>query len=400
MTVDSENVKVQQSGDGVTITFPTTFKFQSNAHVKVIHRDSAGIETTWTEGTQYDLTGANTGSNGTVTVITTPTDYTPADGETLTTKRDPSLLQESALPLGGPFPSNTVEKMVDLTVQQIQALKEALDRAVKLAETSGAAAPTFPDASPDKFVGWNAAGDDLENKDNTAINTVDVTTLAAGSNATASLSGDTLSLGIPRGDTGATGTMTALVDDTTPQLGGDLDLNGKNLDFPSTPNISDVLDEDAMGSDSATALATQQSIKAYADSLTAFPATTKMLFAQAAAPTGWTKDTTAGLDEAGIRLMTTGTFGTYTAGDNYSTTFGSSKATDASTISTATMPSHTHAWGPYTDSGGSSASVSNAGDDNNGTKDITTTATGGGGSHTHTIALDLNRQDVIMAAKD
>ena len=57
-----------------------------------------------------------------------------------------------------------------------------------------------------------------------------------------------------------------LVTDITPQLGGDLDLNGFNFDFPTTPNISDVLDEDLMGSDSATKLATQQSIKAYVDS--------------------------------------------------------------------------------------------------------------------------------------
>jgi hypothetical protein len=56
-----------------------------------------------------------------------------------------------------------------------------------------------------------------------------------------------------------------IVEDLTPQLGGDLDLNGKNLDFPTTANISDVLDEDTMTSDSATKLATQQSIKAYVD---------------------------------------------------------------------------------------------------------------------------------------
>jgi hypothetical protein len=56
-----------------------------------------------------------------------------------------------------------------------------------------------------------------------------------------------------------------VVEDTTPQLGGDLDLNGKNIDFPTTPNISDVLDEDNMASNSATKLATQQSIKAYVD---------------------------------------------------------------------------------------------------------------------------------------
>ncbi len=56
-----------------------------------------------------------------------------------------------------------------------------------------------------------------------------------------------------------------VVEDTTPQLGGDLDLNGNNIDFPTTANISDCLDEDDMATDSATMLATQQSIKAYVD---------------------------------------------------------------------------------------------------------------------------------------
>ena len=90
-----------------------------------------------------------------------------------------------------------------------------------------------------------------------------------------------------------------VVEDTTPQLGGDLDMNGNQITSPdgtdliNIPNgsidlqtastsrlditdsgvrlgaanarVTTVLDEDAMGSDSATALATQQSIKAYAD---------------------------------------------------------------------------------------------------------------------------------------
>ena len=68
------------------------------------------------------------------------------------------------------------------------------------------------------------------------------------------------------GDDGAAGGgMANVVEDTTPQLGGDLDLNGNNIDFPTTANISDCLDEDNMATDSATMLATQQSIKAYAD---------------------------------------------------------------------------------------------------------------------------------------
>jgi hypothetical protein len=98
----------------------------------------------------------------------------------------------------------------------------------------------------------------------------------------------------------AAGGIADVVDDTTPQLGGDLDLNGNQITSPdgtdliNIPNgsidlqtastsrldISDtgvrlgaanarvttILDEDAMGTDSPTALATQQSIKAYVDS--------------------------------------------------------------------------------------------------------------------------------------
>jgi hypothetical protein len=66
-------------------------------------------------------------------------------------------------------------------------------------------------------------------------------------------------------DNAGGGGISDIVEDVTPQLGGDLDLNGKSIDFPSVANISDCKDEDDMASDSATMLATQQSIKAYTD---------------------------------------------------------------------------------------------------------------------------------------
>ena len=56
-----------------------------------------------------------------------------------------------------------------------------------------------------------------------------------------------------------------LVNDTSPQLGGDLDLNGNNIDFPTTSNIDDVIDDDTMATADANNLATAESIKAYAD---------------------------------------------------------------------------------------------------------------------------------------
>ena len=95
------------------------------------------------------------------------------------------------------------------------------------------------------------------------------------------------------------GGLAGVVDDTTPQLGGDLDLNGNQITSPDGTDLIDIpngsvdiqtastsrlditdsgvrlgaanarvttiLDEDDLSSDSATALATQQSIKAYVD---------------------------------------------------------------------------------------------------------------------------------------
>lgn len=95
--------------------------------------------------------------------------------------------------------------------------------------------------------------------------------------------------------------LSNVVEDTTPQLGGDLDLNGNQITSPDGTDLIDIpngsidlqtastsrlditdsgvrlgaanarvttiLDEDTMSSDSATALATQQSIKAYVDSV-------------------------------------------------------------------------------------------------------------------------------------
>lgn len=55
-----------------------------------------------------------------------------------------------------------------------------------------------------------------------------------------------------------------LANDQSPQLGADLDLNSYNIDFPTTANISDCIDDDDFSSASATTLATSESIDEYA----------------------------------------------------------------------------------------------------------------------------------------
>ena len=136
-----------------------------------------------------------------------------------------------------------------------------------------------------------------------------------------------------------------------------------------------------------------------------FPAGTQMLFVQAAAPTGWTKQTT--VDDATIRIVS-GTTGGQTGGSvAFSTAFVSGKAitlsgnVGATTLSTTQMPSHTHPFSAfmsartyYTESGYLFGSGSS-----------NTSATGGNGSHTHTLSgsatvdLSVKYVDAILCKK-
>lgn len=168
MTLASSTARVSYDGDGATASFSTAFSFLENSHVKVVHRSTTGVETTWVLGTQYTLTGAGTGAAGTVTVVTSPTDYTPASGERLVILRNVPLTQNRDLPAAGPFPSATVEGGLDQLTMMVQQIDETLDRTLRFGETSDATA-TLPDPSANTLIGWNSAGTDLTNIALTAV---------------------------------------------------------------------------------------------------------------------------------------------------------------------------------------------------------------------------------------
>lgn len=129
MTLSSTDVKDQYSGDGSTSSFAINFVFWDPDDPQVILTDSDGNDTTWTRGTQYTITGGG-GSTGTVEVVTTPIDYTPASGETLTVISNLSDLQETEIPLGGPLPSDDIEQQLDQIVRMIQQRTEEVNRAL------------------------------------------------------------------------------------------------------------------------------------------------------------------------------------------------------------------------------------------------------------------------------
>ena len=100
MTLTATTNKVAYSGNGSTTSFPVTFIYWDNSDVRVIlSNNTTGVETVWTNGTQYTLTGGD-GATGTLTIDTSPTDYTPATGETLTIKSNLPDTQSTSLPLG------------------------------------------------------------------------------------------------------------------------------------------------------------------------------------------------------------------------------------------------------------------------------------------------------------
>ena len=143
-------------------------------------------------------------------------------------------------------------------------------------------------------------------------------------------------------------------------------------------------------SNGAGALPTFQTI-----STQAFPSGTRMSFQQTAAPTGWTKDTTAGIDNSAMRLVT----GSVVNGGsvNFTTAFASQTPTGsvsitsvtgtagATTLTTPQIPSHSHtaqAQGlqpaAYAPPNYGSTVRANSG---------STDATGGGGSHDHPFSF-------------
>ena len=147
-----------------------------------------------------------------------------------------------------------------------------------------------------------------------------------------------------------------------------------------------------------------------------FASGTKMIFNQTAAPTGWTKVTSA--NDVALRLVsgTVGTGGSVAFETAFAsvTPTASGGAVDNHTLTTAQMPSHGHGMSFYTvaGSGGThSQRLTNAGTgyyDSSLNNIGSISNTGSSNAHNHgmtqptisAINLDVSYVDVIIATKD
>ena len=130
MTVSTEHIPLSFNGDGSTVNFAITWKYFAKSHVVATLRSAAGVETVWALTTNYTLTAAGVEAGGTLTAV-----VAPATGEKLVITLEPPNTQDASLPLGGAFPSPSVEDGLDLSAQRDSKFKNLLNRTFRVPVT-------------------------------------------------------------------------------------------------------------------------------------------------------------------------------------------------------------------------------------------------------------------------
>jgi hypothetical protein len=138
----------------------------------------------------------------------------------------------------------------------------------------------------------------------------------------------------------------------------------------------------------------------------AFVSGTAVVFAQTSAPTGWTKSATH--NDKALRVVS----GTASSGGStaFTSVFGAGKSSGSFVLTSAEVPVHAHVLSGnirVANSGGGALGglTSGAVDSVTSTGLLgfsigTTENSGSGGGHAHTLSLDLQYMDVIVATKD
>ena len=127
MTIASTTTKQIMNGDGVTRSWPFTFRAWED-EVRVIVADAAGIETDVTAASIVTLDPG--GDGGTV-------DYLVPAGHKIVVMRDMDLVQETRLVNVTRFDPAVIENQLDRLIANDQQQQEQIDRALSVGVTSG-----------------------------------------------------------------------------------------------------------------------------------------------------------------------------------------------------------------------------------------------------------------------
>ena len=226
MTISTAPTPLSYSGDGSTVAFPITWKYNAKSHIVATLRSSSGTETTWALTTNYTLT--DPGDTGTLTAV-----VAPASGETLVISLEPPNTQSSDIPLGGEFPSVTVEDGLDLAAQRDQKIQSLFDRSLRVPRTdtkTGSALELPIDTSrANKYLAFDADGDPIASAAAAGTAVVSPFMETVLDDSTAAAARTTLGLGTAATvNTGTSGTTIPLNDGNNTQS-GTLTMSGKSI---------------------------------------------------------------------------------------------------------------------------------------------------------------------------
>jgi len=187
MTISTTTNRASFAGNGSTTAFATGFKFFANGDLTVILVvNSTGVETTKTITTHYSVTGAGVASGGTVTMGTAP-----ASGETLVIVREQAYTQGVDLVENDPFPSQTVEDVLDKLTIMTQQNDSAITRSLRQHDGDTADIDRLPAkvTRKTKVLGFDSDGDPVAST--LTLAAIESGSTAAASSATAAASSAT-----------------------------------------------------------------------------------------------------------------------------------------------------------------------------------------------------------------
>ena len=241
MTISTTDSRKNYTGNGSTVAFSFPYKFLADADLYVYVDDVLQTLTT-----DYTVSGAGSDSGGTVTFVTAP-----ASATRVTLVRATPLTQEVDYISGDSFPAETHESALDKNVMGLQDARESfLNRTVMLATSAEGSLTPISDTiaqRASKYISFNALGDIV-------LSTGTTSTIVHGTTGESLAGTQTPSAALTVLGLTATASELNIMDGVTSTAAELNLLDGKSF-----------LDEDTMSSDSATALASQQSIKAYVD---------------------------------------------------------------------------------------------------------------------------------------
>lgn len=151
-------------GNGVTTSFPFTFKVFATSDVRVVRADVDNVETVLSLGVDYNITLNADQDSSPGGTINYPISGTPLPvGEKLAAVGALPYDQTADLPSGGNYRAIVVENALDRGVFQVQQLLEEVDRAMTLPVSLSGVDTTLPTPEGGKVLAWNPAGTALVN---------------------------------------------------------------------------------------------------------------------------------------------------------------------------------------------------------------------------------------------